>query len=63
MFQVKCKKKQKGVHFMCSSIKIKDMVKQDCEELFLQAAADGVINGCSWKVAVRRNPMKRACAG
>lgn len=24
MFQVKCKKKQKGVHFMCSSIKIKD---------------------------------------
>lgn len=47
MFQVKCKKKQKGVHFMCSSIKIKDMVKQDCEELFLQAVADGVINGCS----------------
>lgn len=39
-------KMQKGVHFMCS-IKIKDMVKQDCEELFLQAAADGVINDCS----------------
>lgn len=43
----KMQKEAKGVHFMCSSIKIKDMVKQDCEELFLQATADGVINGCS----------------
>ena len=43
----KMHKEAKRCSFHVFFYQIKDMVKQDCEELFLQAAADGVINGCS----------------